>query len=67
MISKDDRTVLRDLAKAYRDLVDSDRNQSNIEKWRNLNNMTADRPLVFCNVSLLGMTSTRSWADVELN
>lgn len=54
MISGEERTILRDLARAYRELCDSDRNQANLKRWRDLNNMAADRPLVFCNVGLLG-------------
>ena len=54
MISQHDRTVLRDLATEYRELCDSERNQQTIARWRNLNNLKSDRPLVYCNTGLLG-------------
>ena len=65
MISVEEKTVLRDLAKAYRDLCDSDRNQANRERWRSLNNMSSDRPLVFCNTGLLGDDVSRAIGDCK--
>jgi hypothetical protein len=46
--------VLRDLARQYREICDSDRNRSNIELWRALNSRRQLRPLVWANVGLLG-------------
>ena len=54
MISQHDRTVLRDLATRYKELCDGERNQQAIARWRNLNNLESDRPLVYCNTGLLG-------------
>ena len=54
MISQHDRSVLRDLATQYKELCDSERNQQAIARWRNLNNLKSDRPLVYCNTGLLG-------------
>jgi len=54
MISQQDRTVLRDLATQYRELCDGESNQQAVARWRNLNNLESDRPLVYCNTGLLG-------------
>ncbi len=54
MISGRDRTILSALAEQYRELCDSDANQDKIQLWRNLNNLTSVRPLVYCNTGLLG-------------
>ena len=53
MTSDRDRTSLRALATQYRELCDSDANQNKIALWRNLNNLTSERPLVYCNTGLL--------------
>lgn len=65
MISGEERTILRDLAKAYRDLCDGERNQAKLARWRNLNNMSSDRPLVFCNDGLLGEDVSRAIGDCK--
>ena len=49
-----DRAVLRGLAERYRELCDSDRNQKKISLWRNLNSGRGERPVVWCNLGLLG-------------
>jgi len=54
MPSDRDRSILRALATQYRELCDSDGNQSKIAIWRNLNNLQSERPLVYCNTGLLG-------------
>ena len=54
MNSDKDRNILRTLAEQYRDVCDSDVNQNTIAWWRNLNNLTSERPLVYCNTGLLG-------------
>lgn len=53
MTTDRDRTVLRALAKQYRELCDSDSNQERIALWRRLNNMEPCRPLVHCSCGLL--------------
>ncbi len=54
MVSHNDRTTLRDLATQYKELCDGERNQLAIARWRNLNNLKSNRPLVYCNTGLLG-------------
>jgi len=54
MTSKNgDRVILRELAQQYIELCDSDRNRRAIARWRDLNGLRSDRPLVYCNCSLL--------------
>jgi hypothetical protein len=48
-----DRTVLRELARQYRALCDSDANRRKRALWRKLNNLQSERPMVFCNLALL--------------
>ncbi|MDT8390602.1 MAG: hypothetical protein RRC34_08865 [Lentisphaeria bacterium] len=50
MISAADRGVIRDLALRYRELCDGERNRAALARWRALNNLKSERPLVFCNV-----------------
>ena len=54
MTSPHDRSTLRDLATQYRELCDSERNQAAVARWRALNNLKSERPLVYCNTGLLG-------------
>jgi len=49
-----DKAVLRELATQYRELCDSERNQAAVARWRELNNLKSERPLVYCNTGLLG-------------
>ena len=53
MVFDNDRTILRTLAKQYKELCDSETNQNNIANWRNLNSMVKIRPMVYCNCELL--------------
>ena len=53
MKSDKDRNILRALAEQYREICDSDANRSKMARWRNLNNLTSDRPMVYCNTGLL--------------
>jgi len=52
-VSDNDRTVLRDLAKRYMELCESDRNKALKEEWRRLNNMQPCRPMIYVNDGLL--------------
>lgn len=52
-ISTNDRTILRDLAKRYMELCESDRNVKLKEEWRRLNNMEPCRPMIHVNDGLL--------------
>jgi len=54
MVAVIDRSILRALATQYRELCDSERNQAAVARWRALNNLNSDRPLVYCNTGLLG-------------
>jgi len=54
MISSHDRPILRDVATQYRELCDSERNQAAVARWRALNDLKSERPLVYCNTGLLG-------------
>lgn len=54
MTLRHDRSILRDLATQYRELCDSERNQAAVARWRALNNLKSERPLVYCNTGLLG-------------
>lgn len=49
-ISSKDKVVIRALAVQYAELANSERNRTALGRWRNLNNLKSDRPLVFCNV-----------------
>ena len=49
-----ERATLRDLAKRYRELCDSERNQRKIALWRATNSGRQARPVVWCNLGLLG-------------
>lgn len=49
-ISTKDRTILRDLAKKYRDVCDSDRNKEARQLWRDHNSLVKTRPPVYCMV-----------------
>lgn len=53
-VSSNDRAILRDLAKRYMDLCESDRNVELKEEWRRLNNMEPCRPMIKVNDGLLG-------------
>jgi hypothetical protein len=53
VVSQNDRSVLRDLAKRYRELCESERNEELIEDWRRLNNMKPCRPMIYANDNLL--------------
>ena len=46
--------ILRDLAQRYRDLCNSDKNLRSIELWRDFNSMKHTRPMIWCNLGLLG-------------
>jgi hypothetical protein len=52
-VSQNDRSILRDLAKRYRELCGSERNKHLIEDWRRLNSMKPCRPMIFANDNLL--------------
>jgi hypothetical protein len=52
-VSPNDRAILRDLAKRYRELCGSGRNAELIESWRTLNNLKPSRPLIYANDNLL--------------
>ena len=54
MISDKDRALLRALAEQYKALCESDANQGRIAMWRDLNSMQPVRPMVQCNINLLG-------------
>ncbi|MHC4884258.1 MAG: hypothetical protein ACYTGH_04145 [Planctomycetota bacterium] len=54
MSRQNDESILRELAAQYRELCDSERNQAAVARWRALNNLKSERPLVYCNTGLLG-------------
>ncbi|MFH1730696.1 MAG: hypothetical protein ABIF82_03465 [Planctomycetota bacterium] len=47
-----DRKILRDLARRYRDLCETETNRRRIASWRDLNNLRPCRPLVHCGFGL---------------
>jgi len=47
-MTANDRTVLRDLARRYRELCESETNRRRIESWRDLNSLRPCRPLLYC-------------------
>lgn len=49
-----DISILRDLVMRYKELCESDRNRENISLWRALNSGRPIRPMIWCNVGLLG-------------
>lgn len=49
-VSAKDRAVLRDLAIRYREICRSEGNRRALSAWRDLNDLTSRRPLVFSNV-----------------
>lgn len=46
---KEDKAILRDLAKRYMEIASLPRQQENIRKWRDLNSLRSSRPLVWHN------------------
>lgn len=50
MVSDKDRAIIRGLASRYAELSGSERNRNALARWRKLNNMKSERPLVQCNV-----------------
>ena len=61
-----DHAVLRDLAKKYRELCDSDKNSRSIARWRDFNSMKSSRPLVWCNLGLLGADIDAVLPDLDI-
>lgn len=51
---RNDETTLRNLAERYKELCESERNREKIELWRALNSGRQIRPMVWCNLGLLG-------------
>jgi hypothetical protein len=50
MISDKDRVVMRDLASRYAEISGSERNRLALARWRKLNDLQSDRPVVQCNL-----------------
>lgn len=61
-----DRTVLRELAQQYRELCDSERNQHKIDLWRAMNSGRQTRPVVWCNLGLLGGDIANVLPDIRV-
>lgn len=53
MISQSDRTNVRDAAKRYREMCDGERNRRARQRYRDLNNLVATQPTLYCNTGLL--------------
>jgi len=49
MISEKDRGIIRDLARRYAEASGSEHNRLALARWRKLNNLQSERPVVQCN------------------
>lgn len=54
MYSNTDKDIIRGLANRYAEMTNGYENRAKLSRWRALNNLQSERPLVFTNVHLLG-------------
>lgn len=66
MTTEKDRNTLRELATQYRELCDSEGNVRTLQRWRDLNNMKGDGPMVCTNCNLLAAEIATEFPRCEI-